>query len=214
MVALRISGCEMSKVVILKLGIIFIAIISFFWLFVFGPFYDSIVVQLVVFTVVMGWNVLRFSLQEAISLLKFCLPFVLSLFVFGLIFHFMQLFGRTDWLEDTLIKCFVFPSSLVFLKILLTYITYLDILNLPISMKKRIGLITMKSAFQKGEKILRRFSWYLNTYSDLQSGSRIKSQLQKYACLIIALYLYLYEEIENSNRLLKNKYHHLYEVNQ
>jgi hypothetical protein len=214
MVALRISGCEMSKVVILKLGIIFIAIISFFWLFVFGPFYDSIVVQLVVFIVVMGWNVLRFSIQEAISLLKFCLPFVLSLFVFGLIFHFMQLFGRTDWLADTLIKCFVFPSSLVFLKILLTYITYLDILNLPISMKKRIGLITMKSAFQKGEKILRRFSWYLNTYSDLQSGSRIKSQLQKYACLIIALYLYLYEEIENSNRLLKNKYHHLYEVNQ
>jgi hypothetical protein len=204
----------MSKVVILKLGIIFIAIISFFWLFVFGPFYDSIVVQLVVFIVVMGWNVLRFSIQEAISLLKFCLPFVLSLFVFGLIFHFMQLFGRTDWLADTLIKCFVFPSSLVFLKILLTYITYLDILNLPISMKKRIGLITMKSAFQKGEKILRRFSWYLNTYSDLQSGSRIKSQLQKYACLIIALYLYLYEEIENSNRLLKNKYHHLYEVNQ
>jgi len=204
----------MSKVVILKLGIIFIAIISFFWLFVFGPFYDSIVVQLVVFIVVMGWNVLRFSIREAITLLKFCLPFVLSLFVFGLIFHFMQLFGRTDWLADTLIKCFVFPSSLVFLKILLTYITYLDILNLPISMKKRIGLITMKSAFQKGEKILRRFSWYLNTYSDLQSGSKIKSQLQKYACLIIALYLYLYEEIENSNRLLKNKYHHLYEVNQ
>ena len=203
----------MNNIVILKLGIIFIIIISFFWLFVFGPFYDSIVIQLVVFTVVMGWNVLRFSFQEAISLLKFCLPFVLSLFVFGLIFHFMQLFGRTDWLEDTLIKCFVFPSSLVFLKILLTYITYLDILNLPISMDKRIGLITMKSAFQKGEKILRRFSWYLNTYSDLQSGNKIKSQLQKYASLIIALYLYLYEEIENSNRLLKNRYQHLYEVN-
>jgi hypothetical protein len=79
-------------------------------------------------------------------------------------------------------------------------------------MEKRIGLITMKSAFQKGEKILRRFSWYLNTYSDLRSGGRIKSALQKYACLIIALYLYLYEEIENSNRLLKNKYLHLYEV--
>lgn len=204
----------MKNRVILKLGIIFIIIISFFWLFVFGPFYDSIVIQLVVFTVIMGWDVLRFSLREAISLLKFCLPFVLSLFVFGLIFHSMQLFGRTDWLEDTLIKCFIFPSSLVFLKILLTYITYLDILNLPISMEKRIGLITMKSAFQKGEKILRRFSWYLNTYSDLQSGRRIKSQLQKYACLIIALYLYLYEEIENSNRLLKNKYLHLYEVNE
>jgi hypothetical protein len=204
----------MNNIVILKLGIIFIVIISFFWLFVFGPFYDRIVIQLAVFIVVMGWNVQRFSLSEAISLLKFCLPFVLSLFIFGLIFHFMQLFGRTDWLEDTLIKCLIFPSSLIFLKILLTYITYLDILNLPISIEKRIGLITMKSAFQKGEKIVSRFSWYLNTYPDLQSGNRIRSELNKYACLIIALYLYLYEEIENSNRLLKNKYHHLYEVNE
>jgi len=204
----------MNNFVILKLGIIFIIIISFFWLFVFGPFYDSIVIQLVVFIAVMGWNVQRFSLSEAVSLLKFCLPFVLSLFIFGLIFHFMQLFGRTDWLADTLIKCLIFPSSLIFLKILLTYITYLDILNLPISIEKRIGLITMKSAFQKGEKIVSRFSWYLNTYPDLQSGNRIRSELNKYACLIIALYLYLYEEIENSNRLLKNKYHHLYEVNE
>ena len=142
----------MNNIVILKLGIILMLILSFFWLFVFGPFYDSIVIQLAVFIVVMGWNSLRFSFQETISLLKFCFPFVLSLFVFGLIFHFIQLFGRTDWLQDTLIKCLVFPSSLIFLKILLTYITYLDILNLPISMKKRIGLITMKSAFQKGEK--------------------------------------------------------------
>jgi len=203
-----------NNIVIFKLGAIFITILSFFWLFVFGPFYDDIVIQLAVFIVVIGWNVLRFSLQETISLLKFCLPFVLSLFVFGLIFHFIQLLGRTDWLPDTLIKCLVFPSSLIFLKILLTYITYLDILNLPISMKKRIGLITMKSAFQKGEKIMRRFSWYLNTYSDLRSDNRIKSELKKYACLIIALYLYLYEEIENSNRLLKNKYHHIYEANE
>ena len=202
----------MNNLVILKLGTIFIIIFAFFWLFVFGPFYDNIVIQLAVFMVVMGWNVLRFSFQETLSLLKFCLPFVMSLFVFGLIFHIMKLFGRTDWLQDSLIKCLVFPSSLIFLKVLLTYITYLDILNLPISMKKRIGLITMKSAFQKGEKILRRFSWYLNTYSALQSGNRIKSQLKKYACLIIALYLYLYEEIENSNRLLKNRYQHLYEV--
>lgn len=204
----------MNNIVIFKLGVIFIIILSFFWLFVFGPFYDSLVIQLTVFIVVVCWNVLRFSFKETISLLKFCFPFVLSLFVFGLIFHYVQLLGRTDWLQDTLIKCLVFPSSLIFLKILLTYITYLDILNLPISMKKRIGLITMKSAFQKGEKIMRRFSWYLNTYSDLQSDNRIKSELKKYACLIIALYLYLYEEIENSNRLLKNRYHHFYEVNE
>lgn len=202
----------MNKAVILKFAIIFILILSFFWLFVFGPYYDHISVQLAVFVVVMAWNTQRFSFKETASSLKFCFPFVLSLLIFGLIFQLMRLFGRTDWLQDTLIKCLVFPSSLFFLKILLTYITYLDILNLPISMKKRINLITMKSAFQKGEKILRRFSWYLNTYSSLQSEGRIKSGFKKYACLIIALYLYLYEEIENSNRLLNNRYQHLYEV--
>jgi hypothetical protein len=200
--------------VILKLSIIFIFILSFFWLFVFGPFYDHIPIQMVVFMAVIGWNILRFSVRETISLLKFCFPFVLSLFAFGLIFHFTQLLGRQDWLEDTLIKCLVFPSSLIFLKVILTYITYLDILNLPISMKKRVDLITVKSAFSKGEKILRRFSWYLSTYSDLKSGSKIKYALKKYACLIIALYLYLYEEIENSNRLLRNRYQHLYEANE
>lgn len=199
--------------VLLKLGILFGVIISFFWLFVFGPFYDHFAVQLAVCAGVIGWNSLRFSLRETISLLKFCFPFVLSLFVFGVIFHLTRLFGRQDWLQDTVIKCFIFPSSLIFLKIILSYITYLDILNLPISMKKRVGLITMKSAFQKGEKILRRFSWYLDTYAVLKSDGRLKSGLKKYACLIIALYLYLYEEIENSNRLLKNRYQHLYEVN-
>lgn len=199
--------------VLLKIGILFLLIVSFFWLFVFGPFYDHLAVQLAVFAGVIGWNSLRFSLRETISLLKFCLPFVLSLFVFGVIFHLARLFGRQDWLQDTLIKCLVFPSSLIFLKVILTYITYLDILNLPISMGKRVGLITMKSAFQKGEKILRRFSWYLDTYAILKSDGRVKSGLKKYACLIIALYLYLYEEIENSNRLLKNRYHHFYEVN-
>lgn len=200
--------------VILKLVIIFISILWFFWLFVFGPFYDHIPLQALVFIAVIGWNMLRSSVRETISLLKFCFPFVLSLFIFGLIFHFTRLLGRQDWLQDTLIKCLVFPSSLIFLKVILTYITYLDILNLPISMKKRVDLITVKSAFSKGEKILRRFSWYLNTYPELKSGRKIIYTLKKYACLIIALYLYLYEEIENSNRLLRNRYQHLYEDHQ
>ena len=200
--------------VIFKLVILFALVTSFFWLFVFGPFYDHMVVQLAVFACAVGWSSFRFSLRETISLLKFCLPFVLSLFTFGVIFHLTRLFGRQDWLQDSLIKCFIFPSSLIFLKIIISYITYLDILTLPISMQKRVGLITMKSAFQKGEKILHRFSWYLDTYAGLKSDGKIKFAVKKYACLIIALYLYLYEEIEDSNQLLKNRYQHLYEVSQ
>ena len=199
--------------VIFKLVVLFIIMILFFWLFVFGPLYDIPAIQLGVLISVIGWNTLRYSLRKTMSLLKFCFPFVLSLLVFGLIFHYTQLLGRTDWLQDTLVKCMVFPSSLIFIKLLVSYITYLDILNLPISMKWRVDLITLKSAFQKGGQILRRFSWYLNTYSSLKSGKKIKYQMTKFACLIIALYLYLYEEIENSGRLLKNRYHHLSEAN-
>lgn len=199
---------------ILKLGGISLLTLVFFWLFVFGPYYDHLAVQLSVLVGAIGWNVQRFSIKETLNLLKFCLPFILCLFVFGLIFHFMRLLGRQDWLEDTLIKCMIFPSSLMFLQILLSYITYLDILNLPLSMKRRVDLITMKSAFQKGSKILGRFTWYLNTYSGLKSGHKVRYELTKYACLIIALYLYLYEEIENSNRLLQNRYRHLFEVSE
>lgn len=200
--------------VIAKLGIIVLSAVCFFGIFVFGPLYDRPGAQLMALVVITAWNTRRFSLGQTISLLKFCLPFVLTLFVFGMVFHFTRLLGREDWIQDTLIKCLVFPSSLIFLKVLLGYISYLDILSLPISMKKRIDLITMKSAFQKGARILGRFSWYLNTYATLKAENRLRSQMKKYACLILALYLYLYEEIENSNRLLKNRYDHFYEANE
>ena len=181
----------------------------FFWLLVFGPFYDRVSVQAAALAGVVVWNTVRFSWRGTLALLKFCFPFVASLLVFGLAFHFMRLLGRDDWLSDTLIKCLVFPSSLIYIKILLSYITYLDILQLPISMKRRVDLITMKSAFQRGGAMLRRFSWYLTTYTGHETDGRLKRQMTRFACLIVALYLYLYDEIENSGRLLENRYHHL-----
>ncbi len=195
--------------VMLKLGALAFATGWFFWLFVFGPLYTNLYAQLAALAAVLLWSALRFGRRETISLLKFCLPFVASLLTFGLIFHFTRLLGRQDWLADTVVKCLVFPSSLTFLKIMLSYVTYLDILRLPLSMDRRIDMITVKSAFQKGSRALKRFSWYVNTYSGLRSRHRVRYAMTKYACLIIALYLYLYQEIENSNRLLKNRYRHL-----
>ena len=193
----------------LKIGFLAAAVAIFFWLLVFGPFYGDVAVQLVVLVGVTGWSMLRFALRETLALLRFCLPFTLFLLFFGLVFHFTQLLGRTDWLQDSLIKCLIFPSSLLFLKIVLSHVTYLDILGLPLSMKKRLEIVTVKTAFQKGGGILGRFSWFLTTYPMLKDQGRFKSQWIKYACLIIALYLYLYEEIETSQRLLKNRYQHL-----
>ena len=194
---------------LLKLSALAVMTGGFFWLFVFGPLYSHLPAQAAALAVALFWSHMRFGRRETLSLLKFCLPFVSFLLAFGLLFHFTRLLGRQDWLADTLIKCMVFPSSLTFLKIMLSYVTYLDILRLPLSVNRRVDMITVKSAFQKGSRVLRRFSWYLNTYSALKSRHRIRYAMTRYACLIIALYLYLYQEIEDSNRLLKNRYRHL-----
>lgn len=188
---------------------ILLCILLFFGLFAFGPFYDRLDLQFALLLIVMIWSVWRFSWREAWTLLKFSLPFVGTLFFIGLLFHLTRFQGREDWLYDTLIKCFLFPSSVVFLKTILSYITYLDILKLPLSMSLRIDLMTMKSAFQKGGRALERFSWYLDTYPYLCARSPLRYRVQKYASLIIALYLYLYKETEHAHLLLQNRYHHL-----
>lgn len=197
----------LTKLICLMLGALL-----FFALFVFGPFYTRVPVQAGVLAGVLLWHLLRFSFRETISLLKFCLPFIITLLIFGLIFHWVQLQGRQDWMADTFIKCLVFPSSVTVLKVLLSYITYLDLLGLPLSMSRRVDLITLKAAFQKGSFVMQRFSWYLNTYREHLPRNRFKFSARRYACLIIALFLYLYEEIEDAHDLLRNRYHHLQEL--
>lgn len=195
--------------VILKLTGLALLTGLFFWLFVFGPFYDQVWVQLGVLTTILTCSVLRQGFTNTLRLVKFCLPFVLCLLVFGVVFHFLQLLGRRDWLADTLIKTMIFPSSVIFLQLVLSFISYLDLLRLPLPMNVRVDLISIKAAFQKGSRIMSRFNWYLGTYSGLKINRKLRYHLTKYACLIIALYLYLYEEIEDSNRLLNNRYRHL-----
>ena len=70
-------------------------------------------------------------------------------------------------------------------------------------------MITIKSVFDKGGRYLSRFAWYLDTYPYLHSDRTLERALQKYASLIVALYLYLYEETENAGLLLRNRYRHL-----
>lgn len=196
----------------IKLGAIAALVALFFGLFVFGPWYDDLSVQALVFAAIVGFYAARYSVKELFDALRSLLPFIASLLAFGLAFQLIHLQGRSDWLYDSAVKCLIFPSSLLFLRIALSYVTYLDLLRLPISMKERFALITAKSAFQKGGKYLGRFSWYLDTYPYLHKDGALQQRLRKYASLIVALYLYLYEETENANLLLQNRYRHLVEV--
>ena len=196
---------------IAKLAGITALAVAFFALFVFGPFYDNLAAQVALFALGFIWNSLRSSISASWTLVRSTLPFLLTLLFFGSVFQIVRLQGRTDWLTDTLIKCIVFPSSLVLMRVSFSYVTYLDILALPISMDLRFDLITIKSAFQKGGPTLRRFSWYLDTYPYLAQGNRAKRLIAKYTSLIVSLYLYLYHETENAYLLLQNRYHHLQE---
>lgn len=191
-----------------KLLLILLAVIFFFGIFVFGPLYNHLAAQVVLLLIVLVFGGWRTSWRDIWGLIKFCVPFVLTLFCFGALFHVTHFLGRSDWLMDSLIKMLVFPSSLIFLKALLTYITYLDILRLPIKMARRVDLITFRAALSKGGRVMRRFRWYLTTYQQPpeKGGIRvIKRLFHRYASLILALYLYLYEEIENSRMVLENR---------
>ncbi len=198
---------------VVKLSLIILAIGAFFGIFVFGPFYSRVDVQIVLLILNVLGALWFTSPRETWGLIKFCIPFILTLLGFGGLFHLTRFLGRDDWMQDSLIKILIFPSSLIFLKILLNFITYLDLLRLPISMVHRIDLITFKAAFSKGGRVMARFKWYLQTYQEPpgRQGFRLISGrlLQKYACLIIALYLYLYEEIENSRLVMENRAHFL-----
>lgn len=197
--------------VVAKLGAIGALVLIFFGLLVFGPFYGSLTAQVVALLVTLIWHTWRFSLPATWGLIKSTLPFVATLLIFGAIFQMTKLEGRTDWMSDTAIKCLIFPSSLAFLRTLLSYVTYLDLLSLPISMKGRFDLVTIKSAFQKGGQALSRFSWYLDSYPYLRGDGLLKHLGAKYASLIVSLYLYLYQETENAYLLLDNRYRHLQE---
>lgn len=200
--------------VVAKLCAIGAGILAFFGLLAFGPLYDNLWAQAGALALVLAWHIGRFSLGATWGVIKSALPFLATLGVFGALFQLVELQGRTDWLEDTLIKCLIFPSSLAFLRAALSYVTYLDLLALPVSIKWRFDLVTIKSAFQKGGQSLSRFSWYLDTYPYMDRGGLLKRWLAKYASLIVSLYLYLYHETENAYLLLENRYRHLQEEKQ
>ncbi len=186
-----------------------LAVALFFGVFVFGPLYNHLAAQGVLLLAVLVFGVWRTSWRDIWGLVKFCIPFILTLLCFGMLFHINRFLGRSDWLMDSLIKTLIFPSSLIFLKALLTYITYLDILRLPIKMAMRVDLITFRAALSKGGRVMKRFRWYLAVYQQTvdKRNARwgITRLFQRYASMIIALYLYLYEEIENSKMVLENR---------
>lgn len=185
------------------------SIILFFWLFVFGPWYEAAPLQGALLFVLLIWNTRKFSRSDTIAAAKFLGPFVFMLFMFGAIFQFFELMGRTDWIQDSLIKGLVFPNSFLFLKIVLSYITYRDLILFPMPPDLRTTLIIIKAAMAKGGHALRRFKQDIEDSPHFHGKKTIRVRLKMYASLIIAAYMFLYYEIETITLVLANKQRHL-----
>jgi hypothetical protein len=192
-----------------KITALFSSIILFFWLFVFGPWYEAATLQAVLLCVLLIWNTRKFSRTDTIAAIKFLGPFVSMLFLFGVIFQFFELMGRTDWIRDSLIKGLVFPNSFLFLKIILSYITYRDLILFPMPAALRTNMIIIKAAMAKGGYALRRFKQDIEDSPHFHGKKTIRIRLQMYGSLIIAAYMFLYYEIETITLVLENKQRHL-----
>ena len=116
----------------LKLLGIFGLLGAYFRFFVFGAGYEQVDLQAGLLLAFLAVSVWRNGPRGTVQAMWFILPFVLSLILFGAIFQWVGLMGRTDWIHDSLMKALVFPNSFLAVKLGLEAITFRDIVHLPL----------------------------------------------------------------------------------
>lgn len=196
--------------VIIKLVAIAAAIVAFYAIFVFGDLFSNWLCQGLILLGFLIWNTVRFSPRNTLSSLAFVLPFCIFLVGFGLIFDLFALYGRSDWLRDSLHKSLVFPNTFYIIKILISYIDYADITRLPVRMKTRLLLVALKSSCEKGGEKLSRFKWYaeIDPLMQTRRSRWIPLAVERYSVLMLSLYLFLYQEIQLLTEVVQNRFDH------
>jgi hypothetical protein len=194
-------------VVTAKITAILAGLGLYFGCFVFGPWYDNMPVQALVLATLLAGHIWLSGLDGTKRVLGFTLPFVLSLLVFGAVFQWMELLGRSDWLWDSLLKALVFPASVLTVKIGLEAITFGDILALPLPGSFRRAAIVLKAVMEKCTPILHRYRFFMELCPHF-SGRR-GGKLMRLCGVIIAAYLSIYEQTEKTRILFDHRIHHL-----
>jgi len=188
----------------IKIFTILLSLLGYMIFFVFSTFNSNIGIQLIVLFGFLMANTLVNDIKNTYNTILRLLPFLAFLFLFGVIFQLLNLLGRNDWMNDTIIKLLLFPNSLFVCKLAAELISLNDIYNLPISMHNKSYIITIKAVLIKGKYSLKRCMFLLNTYKYLQ-----KSKLKKYGSLILALFFYLEQESQNQWLVFDNRMRHL-----
>lgn len=189
-----------------KLSVILVGLSLYFGVFVFGPLYDDMPVQAALLAVLMVAHTWLSSLDGTKRVLGFTLPFVLSLLIFGALFQWMALLGRTDWLWDSLLKALIFPASVLVVKIGLGAITFADILAVPLPERFRRAAIVLKAVMEKCTPLLHRYRFFMDLSPHF--AGRRTGRLLRLCGVIIAAYLSIYEQTEKTQTLLHHRIYH------
>jgi hypothetical protein len=187
----------------LKLLAIFGLLGAYFVYFVFGAGYARFDLQVGLLLAFLAVSVWRNGLRGTVQAMWFILPFVLSLILFGAIFQWAELLGRTDWIHDSLIKALVFPNSFLAVKLGLEAITFRDIVRLPLGQGGRRNAIVLKAVMEKCTPLLHRYRFFmdLSPHFDGLRWSRFK----RLCAVIVAAYISIYDQAEKTQALFDHR---------
>ncbi len=190
--------------IFIKVLLIIVFLVLYLVFFVFTGFNGEIKLQIVSLIVLLLLNTKICSFKDTVGTVKWILPFLIIYTLFGFIFHYISLFDRTDWLQDTYLKLVMFPNSLFAFKISFALVSLKDIYNLPVPMFVKSQIITIKAVMIKGQSAMERFKSFLETYHYIKN-----SKVKLNGSLILSLYFYLENECQNQWGVLNNKLSHL-----
>ena len=178
-------------------------ILTYFALFVFGPWYAHLGQQLAIFASLTVFSLIRHGLSGTLRSLWIIIPFVLTLIIFGIIFDWLTLMGRTDWLYDSLIKAVVFPNSFFATKLSLESISFRDLITLPVNQDTRRSMIILKAVMEKCTPLLFRFRFFMNLTPHFQN--KRWPRFWRLCAVVMALYISIYRQTEQTRDLYNHR---------
>lgn len=190
-----------------KISAIFFFLAAYFGLLVFGPWYAHIPAQTALLVFFLSFGAWRHGLKNVLRTLWIVVPFVLSLLLFGGIFQWLELMGRTDWMYDSLIKSLVFPNSFLAVKLGLESITFRDLVRLPLRPHARRVVIVIKAVMEKSSPVLKRYRFFMGLSPHFQN--RRMGRFLRICAVMVAAYISIYRQTEQTKILYDHRRRHL-----
>lgn len=205
----------------LKLSLLFLCLMTFITLICVW-FIDNMVLQILSLVIVFLLNLLRFSQLEIYQEIKLLIPFIVTMFsiyaVLGLVSFPppvatppSSLTPFSFWIRYGVLRSTLFISTMLYVQLILSFISINDLLQLPFSIHYKKVLILGKALFTAA----------IHSVSDLELQLRLLPQFQKphlsvkqwfrfKLTLSLALIIMLLRESKQKGELIDNRIKHCF----